>query len=1023
MIKIFGLLFFIILICLIYLHYQGKISSNIPIIFMFFLILIIPFTYLENKNNIESFSSYDQIMNSSLDIYYTNQKSEKRLINELKKVKLIDNPIQTVLVQKDVKPITLSIFTKYYSPYIVISITSETINENLYTNFSNQIILTYITKANLFDQEFNSIKTRIKDYNDLNTLNTAISAVEADTYIIIVGNNIAPFKNANQSIRNTFINTFRFPDKINNLTSSSGSFIVILSKSRSSYTLINQKFTNDNNYLGITQNLIADSAYFTASGEQFRVEATRSSFSNISTDELIISKINVISPLNSNYSLSFTAENNESFVYLSSRQLNDQVVLYDNSEKSSTYLDTQKPQFWSFEPVTPIVTSPLIVFIRTYSRPYFYLDAELENGTMVLKASRFKAALRQHWEIIKDVSNYKIRHLKSGMYLGYSDFDGYLYKDTGSVFLSKSSNYLWNIKKILENSINRNVIESFENRSNLLQTTESPTDFGSEKNVSRTIWEPEYSSIWNGRWIYKGTIESYNATIPLKDVIFLNINMNNDGSGEVEDKYYKYKMNVINAGSNILTGIIPSGEYNGYRATFRMIPSDLEYTDPSKPFPIKMRYFIQKENKILNLSSGNIENLNGYSTKFEGKDKLILSNFLEASGIQTDPNLAYSENTLNNLNNSLKKLYSFTSHTFTNAGAQARNGPTLSAVRRAYSAASWAQDTTNNYLNMNNNNGIQLWMVPETAYYRIRAAGAKGSSTDDIGGPGAIVEIKITLIKGEIIKILVGQSGVRNGWAGGGGGGSFVIRSEKTPLIIAGGGGGTDYNNSGSGRKEISGTITTTGENGGNGGRGGQNGNGGNIGSGDGGGGGFLTNGVGNKGGASFVNGGAGGIGSGIDWMGTIAGQGGFGGGGGVSGYGAGGAGGGGYSGGGGGGAWSGGGGGGSYGIIEFTDSGKKNKGDGSVIITKIGPSSEKLKDIKQKKIMYGPWVSPEQLANSTVLNDGKIIYFIYENPYTKMVSSDGQEKYYNGTIDQFNPDNWNSYNNTGGGKYLLKDI
>ena len=83
---------------------------------------------------------------------------------------------------------------------------------------------------------------------------------------------------------------------------------------------------------------------------------------------------------------------------------------------------------------------------------------------------------------------------------------------------------------------------------------------------------------------------------------------------------------------------------------------------------------------------------------------------------------------------------------------------------------------------MNNNNGIQLWMVPETAYYTIRAAGAKGSSTDDIGGPGAIVEIKITLIKGEIIKILVGQSGVRNGWAGGGGGGSFVIRSDKTPL-------------------------------------------------------------------------------------------------------------------------------------------------------------------------------------------------------------------------------------------------
>ena len=32
----------------------------------------------------------------------------------------------------------------------------------------------------------------------------------------------------------------------------------------------------------------------------------------------------------------------------------------------------------------------------------------------------------------------------------------------------------------------------------------------------------------------------------------------------------------------------------------------------------------------------------------------------------------------------------------------------------------------------------------------------------------------------------------------------------------------------------------------------------------------------------------------------------------------------------------------------------------------------------------------------------------IYDDIYTKMVSSDGQEKYYNGTIDHFNPNNWN---------------
>ena len=128
MIQIFGLLFFIILICLIYLYYQGKISRNIPIIFMFFLILIIPFTYLEtNKTNVESYSDYNQIMNSSLDIFYTNQKSKRREMNELKKVKLIDNPIQTILVQKDIKPINLSIYVKYYTPYIGFWITAKSV--------------------------------------------------------------------------------------------------------------------------------------------------------------------------------------------------------------------------------------------------------------------------------------------------------------------------------------------------------------------------------------------------------------------------------------------------------------------------------------------------------------------------------------------------------------------------------------------------------------------------------------------------------------------------------------------------------------------------------------------------------------------------------------------------------------------------------------------------------------------------------------------------------------------------------
>jgi hypothetical protein len=916
MIKIFGLLFFIILICLIYLHYQGKISSNIPIIFMFFLILIIPFTYLEtNKKNIENYSNYDQIMNSSLDIYYTNQKSKERITNELEKVKLIDNPIQTILVQKEIKPIVLSINVKYYTPYIGINITTTSKIENIYTNFSNQIVLTYITNDDLYNEKYDDIKTRLKDYNNLDTLNTAILGVPSNTYIIIVGNNIAPFKNANQNIRNTFINTFKFPNTINNL-SSSGSFIVILSKSTDSYTKINEKFITDNNFITITQNLIADSAYFKDNGgEKFKLEATIADFKPISTNELINSKINVISPLNSNYSLSFTAENNESFVYLSSRQLNDQVVLYDDSKTSSTYLDTQKPQFWSFEPVTKIITSPLLVFIRTYSRPYFYLDAELENGTMVLKASRFKAALRQQWEIIKDISNYKIRHLKSGMYLGYSDFDGYLYKDDGSVFLSKSSDYIWNIKKILEKNINSNVIESFEaNTPNLLQTTENPADFGSVENPSwnisenikskgRTVWDPTYSSIWSGKWIYNGTVETYKATLDINNVKFLIIKIDQNGDGIIEDEYYRFNINVINAGSNILTGLIRSGEYKGYRAILKMIPTDLKYTDPSKPFPIKMRYFIQKNSIILNLSSSDIKNMNGYSTKFVG-DKLILSNFLEASGIQTDPNLAFSKENLEKINQNIKEQTTMPSYIkianifmfnklkssrllykATTNGWTAQNfhkicdnrGPTITIATLkddtfigAFSPISWGT-VNNQYIN-----NPEAFLFDNDAKY---------TTNNSLFGPN-----QVAIYQSELIGPTFG------------GGHDFLTLAQSSPKI--------------------------------------------------------LSNNV-----FTFINNNTGPLGVSIR----------------------------------------------SNNNYELSD----------LEVYSVTYSE----DLEKSKIMYGPWINREQVADIRKLNNGKLVYIINDDIYTKMVSSDGEEKYFQNPNKDiiFNPSDWDNYSSTGGGKYLLK--
>ena len=688
MIKIFGLLFFVILICLIYLYYQGKISRNIPIIFMFFLILIIPFTYLENNNNVESFSSYDQIMNSSLDIFYTNQNRKNGEMDLFKKYPILDNPLQATLVRRNSKPVELYLYAMrdiYNGIYVIYN----NIWNHIYTSYNiPENVFTYIIASDFTQTRttvFSSIiNPRVKKFNNLSELSTLIEAAPELSYIIITANNIRPIFESSSTMKETFKSKYKFTNLID---TSYGSLLVVLSKKGANlYENMNEKKYDNDNFLNMYQTVRFDDVGVETAGFLSENVPTNENIVSITTDPLINSKINIISPvkLSPDYSLSITVENNESFVYLSSRKLADEVVLYAKSPKndigptSTTYLDTQKPQFWSFEAVTQIVTDPLIVFIRTYSKPYFYLDAEKENGVMVLKAKRFKAGLRQHWELIKDPANitqYKFRHLKSKMYLAYSDYDGYLYNNDGSVFLTKSDKYNWNIKKMAQGdiNINRNVIEGFQaNRVNSYTGMEVPTDFGTVKDPSwkiskqiggknvvieskgRTVWEPNFGPIWSGKWIYYGTVDSYKATQNINMVKFLLIKIDKVGSGIVEDEYLNYKMNVINAGSNILTGIIPTGKYKGYRAKLELLETSLVYKDPSNPFPVKMRYFIEEGSTVLNLSSGNVNNMQAYSTKFVG-DKLVLSNFMEASGIQTDTQLAFSPQTLQKINQNIKE--------------------------------------------------------------------------------------------------------------------------------------------------------------------------------------------------------------------------------------------------------------------------------------------------------------------------------------------------------------------------------
>lgn len=299
---------------------------------------------------------------------------------------------------------------------------------------------------------------------------------------------------------------------------------------------------------------------------------------------------------------------------------------------------------------------------------------------------------------------------------------------------------------------------------------------------------------------------------------------------------------------------------------------------------------------------------------------------------------------------------------FATCGATGRFGPTQQACDAAY-------DGTDMEGQVDVVGGIQYWTVPHTGTYRIEVAGAQGGYIGDVisaGGLGARATGEVVLQAGDVLEILVGQSGRLGSISeAGGGGGSFVVLDGQ-PLLVAGGGGshGGCGNDSASFARGSAGSQATAGTTGRSfnpsvtGGAGGAAGNGGAAAtdsfpggagggfSGDGGHGsrtswachdvlashgysGLDADGWRTSGGKSFLSGGAGGRGC----YQSVLGQGGFGGGGG--GGGCGGAGGGGYSGGGGGRSdRGGGGGGGSFNIDpQGTLEAGVNSGHGRVSI------------------------------------------------------------------------------------------
>jgi hypothetical protein len=153
-------------------------------------------------------------------------------------------------------------------------------------------------------------------------------------------------------------------------------------------------------------------------------------------------------------------------------------------------------------------------------------------------------------------------------------------------------------------------------------------------------------------------------------------------------------------------------------------------------------------------------------------------------------------------------------HTFTTGGQTGRVGPSIAALRAAYTGAtSWS----GTYLQQGTSLGYQDWTVPISGLYDFTVSGAAGFNGSGTGGVGrgATVKGRVSLTKGEIITIAVGQVGEApaSGPYGGSGGGTFVVRKAgNEPLFVAGG--GTSETNAVKGRDGVLTQLADTSTNG-----------------------------------------------------------------------------------------------------------------------------------------------------------------------------------------------------------------
>jgi hypothetical protein len=263
----------------------------------------------------------------------------------------------------------------------------------------------------------------------------------------------------------------------------------------------------------------------------------------------------------------------------------------------------------------------------------------------------------------------------------------------------------------------------------------------------------------------------------------------------VQTRYDQHNFNVSHTLGQITpTTISRIGTDSGTEIT----PTTLNAIGFEAPLSFAVTSGVLPTGLTLNTSTGVVSGTSQEVIANPGREVVIT--LTDAAGSQAIQTHTYQFN-------QPPQLYTFNSATFTNGGVTGRNGPNVSQARNGVGNPSWA----NQYLNMNIN-GVQIWTVPQTATYRITAAGSRGTNSNNSPSSGGIVRADFQLTQGSTLQIAAGQVGTDGGGAGdGGGGGTFVFTGGigGTGLMLVGAGGGGEDDGSTQGMSARSDLLPT----------------------------------------------------------------------------------------------------------------------------------------------------------------------------------------------------------------------